>query len=224
MLADGNRIVRKNTAALYRDSEGRTRREQTLETIGPLAAAGEPAKTFSITDPVAGVTYILNPREKVARKIEMPRMSAGSKEAEAKMRIAVGVAPAGEGIAHLEGALGAIKSSAFRATASKTESLGKQMIEGVEADGKRVTWTIPEGQIGNERPINIVNEQWYSTELQALVLSKRTDPRSGETVYRLSNVRRSEPQRTLFEVPADYTIREDMATVKRIERIHSGDR
>jgi hypothetical protein len=88
------------------------------------------------------------------------------------------------------------------------ESLGKQTIEGVEAEGTRVTFTIPAGKIGNERPIVTVNETWYSTELQALVMSKNSDPRMGETTYRLTNINRSEPDPSLFQVPADYTVNE----------------
>src|SRR5215212_5531718 len=71
-LADGNRIVHKNSAQVYRDSEGRTRRDQTVGAIGPYAAAGDPIQTFFINDPVAGTNYILDPRSKVARKL--PRM------------------------------------------------------------------------------------------------------------------------------------------------------
>src|SRR5215510_10462519 len=88
------------------------------------------------------------------------------------------------------------------------ESLGKQTIEGVEAEGTRVTFTIPAGKIGNERPIVTVNETWYSTELQALVMSKNSDPRMGETTYRLTNIVRSEPDPSLFQVPSDYTVKE----------------
>jgi hypothetical protein len=88
------------------------------------------------------------------------------------------------------------------------ESLGKQTIEGVEAEGTRVTFTIPAGKIGNERPIVTVNETWYSPELQALVMSKNSDPRMGETTYRLTNINRSEPDPSLFQVPADYTVNE----------------
>ncbi|HEY1403787.1 MAG TPA: hypothetical protein VGB05_06655, partial [Pyrinomonadaceae bacterium] len=89
-----------------------------------------------------------------------------------------------------------------------TESLGKQMIEGVEAEGTRTTITFPAGMMGNERPINIVSERWYSAELQTVVLTKHSDPRFGETSYRLTNINRSEPSRTLFEVPSDYTVKE----------------
>ncbi len=83
----------------------------------------------------------------------------------------------------------------------KIESLGKQTIEGVVADGTRTTMTIPAGEIGNEQPLQVVTETWYSSELQAVVLSKRTDPRSGEHVTRMTNITRAEPSRSLFEVP-----------------------
>ena len=77
--------------------------------------------------------------------------------------------------------------------APKTESLGRQTIEGIQAEGRRTTMTIPAGQAGNELPIHIVNETWYSTELQTTLLSKHSDPRNGETVTRLINISRSEP-------------------------------
>lgn len=90
----------------------------------------------------------------------------------------------------------------------KEESLGEQMMEGVKVEGKRYTTTIPAGEIGNEQPINIVTEKWYSQELRQTIYMKTTDPRFGETVYRLTNINRSEPDRSLFEVPLDYTIKE----------------
>ena len=88
----------------------------------------------------------------------------------------------------------------------KTEALGKQVIDGVQAEGTRTTITIPAGEIGNERDIDIVNERWYSPELQTVVMSKHTDPRMGETVYRLTNIRRGDPLPALFQIPADYTV------------------
>jgi len=41
--------------------------------------------------------------------------------------------------------------------------------------------------------------------LQVVVLSKHTDPRMGDHLYRLTNISRAEPAKALFEVPADYT-------------------
>jgi hypothetical protein len=89
------------------------------------------------------------------------------------------------------------------------EQLGTQTIEGVAAEGTRVTFTIPAGKIGNERPIVTVNERWYSPELQTVVLTKNSDPRMGETTYRLTNINRSEPDPSLFQVPADYRVEEN---------------
>ncbi|MEP7273999.1 MAG: hypothetical protein ABI882_21045, partial [Acidobacteriota bacterium] len=97
---------------------------------------------------------------------------------------------------------------------AKTESLGDQVIEGVRCEGVRRTMTIPANSIGNDLPINIVSEDWYSPELQVLVLTKHSDPRSGETIYRLTNINRSEPDRVLFEVPADFAVKEYSVVAK----------
>ena len=91
---------------------------------------------------------------------------------------------------------------------TKKESLGKQTIEGIEAEGTRSITTIPAGEIGNEQPIEMVFESWYSPELQTVIMSKHSDPRSGENTYRLTNINRTEPAHSLFEVPSDYTIQE----------------
>jgi len=183
-LADGSRIVRKMTANVYRDSEGRTRREQTLQNIGPLSASkpdgGGPPLLVFINDPVAGVNYTIDPQRRTARKMTvrggnppiLPRVKRESPEA-------------------------------------KTESLGKQTIEGVEVEGTRSTVIIPAGQIGNDRALEIVSEHWYSSALQEVVLSKYRDPRMGEHTYRLKNISRAEPAHNLFEAPADYTVSED---------------
>jgi hypothetical protein len=97
----------------------------------------------------------------------------------------------------------------------KTESLGRQTIEGVQADGRRTTMTIPAGQAGNDLPIHIVVESWYSPDLQTTVLSKHSDPRNGETVTRVTNISRGEPARMLFEAPADYKLTESAAGMPR---------
>src|SRR5262249_9476243 len=86
------------------------------------------------------------------------------------------------------------------------EDLGQQTIEGVVATGTRLTTTIPAGAIGNEQPIKIVSEQWMSPDLKVIVLTKHSDPRTGDTTYRMLNIARSEQARSLFEVPPDYTV------------------
>jgi hypothetical protein len=219
-LGDGNKIKHKNTASVYRDSEGRTRRDQELGAVGPWAMPGEPQQTVFINDPVAGVNYVLDPRTRTARKMPPFRISLSRGEGSnvvagsaPKVRVNVErdvfTAPAPP---PPHGAGGGQPIEMFRVSADpnnrKTESLGKQMVEGVEAEGTRTTLTIPAGEIGNEQAIQIVMEKWYSPELKAVIMSRHNDPLVGETVYKLTNINRGEPARSLFEVPGDYTIKE----------------
>jgi TonB family protein len=323
LLADGNRITRTSKATLYRDTEGRTRRDQTLSHIGPWATSDEPAQSIFINDPVAGANYVLHPRTRTAQKMsnvmtfsrlrgegaqapdgDAPRTQVFMRTEGGAATVVVGaplkvapiqggslsgkaiksVPPTYPAIAKAAGAQGPVTvqivvneagdvisakansghpllqaaavdaarqwkfsptqlsgngvkvsgTISFNFTLPKqeevsenatyvrtpghapegervkpvTESLGKQSIEGVEAEGTRTTITIPAGMMGNERPINIVSERWYSPELQTVVMTKHSDPRFGETSYRLTNINRSELARTLFEVPSDYTVKE----------------
>ncbi|HET9653236.1 MAG TPA: hypothetical protein VFP36_13635 [Usitatibacter sp.] len=89
-----------------------------------------------------------------------------------------------------------------------TTSLGTKEFDGVRAEGKQTVWTIPAGEIGNRKPIQVTSESWYSPELQVTVYSRYNDPRTGETVYRLAAIRRAEPAAELFRVPADYQVRQ----------------
>lgn len=233
-LGDGNRIVRKSTATLYRDSEGRTRREQTFKAIGPLAADGEPGQTIFISDPVAGVDYSLDVRNQTARKMAPMRFNFtmrtpapdGEKQAMVFERspadrihiersaVSSKIATGGPMIMEWHGA---------REGKAKKESLGKQVIEGVEAEGTRSTVTIAAGEIGNERAIEIVSERWYSHELQTVVMTRHSDPRFGETTYKLTNISRAEPDHSLFELPAGYTLKEDTLQQKMRMRKPAGE-
>lgn len=82
--------------------------------------------------------------------------------------------------------------------------LGQHDVEGVRANGERTTWTIESGKVGNEKPIVIVREVWTSPELMLTVMSRDFDPRSGETSYRLRQLRRGEPDAALLRVPPDF--------------------
>ncbi|MGH9800896.1 MAG: hypothetical protein ACRD82_11080 [Blastocatellia bacterium] len=235
-LTDGNQIIRKNQSKLYRDSEGRTRIDQTLETIGKWTAAGEPSHLIHINDPVTGYFYDLDPRTRTALR------GGGGLERLAMMKEKMAVlqkyedwqkekAPIAKTIKTIElmEELEKRKQEKLKASEEqsklgvkpddasgrrKTEALGKQMIEGVEAEGTRVTVTIPAGEVGNTLPIEIIDETWHSPELQIKVMTKHRDPRSGETTYKLTNLNRSEPDRALFEVPADYTVKENSGLSK----------
>lgn len=249
-LGDGNRIVNRTTSALYRDSDGRTRREVSIKMLGPIGDGGEPLQTIFINDPVSGVSYSLDSKTKTAHKSVpftlklrtgdalpmeegLPRHFDFKVETGSASGVIARTAPPGAPSAPAPG----VKQSPdynfkiqtddaggsvymFRRQGPNEnavrEDLGKQSIEGVDAQGTRVTITIPAGEIGNERPIEIVNERWYSNELQMDVMTRHSDPRTGETTYRLTNINRSEPSKSLFEVPGDYTVSEGMKVLPAI--------
>jgi hypothetical protein len=227
VLADGNRINRKSVTRVYRDGEGRTRRED-LDDNGTVV-------NISIVDPVAHLSYVLDPSSRSAyrdsfvlgapvlmrSKLEAaaavaPGEADAKLEAEAKVRQGGG---RGRGMVvypdgppppppppPLPGAKAAIEEAVSKTAVH--EDLGTQTIEGVAANGSRATTTIPAGAIGNLQPIKVVSEQWLSPDLHVLVMTKHSDPRSGETTYRLQGLVRAEPDRSLFTVPADYTLKE----------------
>ena len=242
-LPDGNRIVNRITSMLYRDGEGRTRREQSLKGLGIFGAGDEALQTVFINDPVGGVTYSLDSRSHTAHKSVPFKIELGTKKGDqfefrvtqgtgaavsgnVLMAAPVGSMPATRGAVTpvdqftLRTEAGAGETFVFRSKANNAnevkEQLGKQNIEGVEAEGTRTTVTIPAGEIGNERAIQIVSERWYSPELQVVVMTRHSDPRTGETTYKLTNINRAEPAKSLFEVPSDYTIKETNSGPPRI--------
>lgn len=235
VLGDGTRISNQTKVTVYRDGDGRVRRENGRE--------------ITISDPVDHVSYTLNPKTMTAVKSSMgwtTTVSPGGTEKlyfftsgtqtvttsaepanaqetaarldKLKAELAASQAMVVNGVtastqmtaamkADLDAAMAKVKSSAR----GKVETLGQQIMEGVPAEGTRTTTTIEAGEIGNDRPISVVSERWYSSELQTPVMSKHSDPRTGEETFRLANVRRGEPGADLFMVPAGYTIRDGLA-------------
>lgn len=192
-LPDGTVIHRTTTSTLYRDSQGRSRGEVTFSGFGPLQTTGKPRTMIMINDPVAGAHYMLNAEEKVAHKMKMRTREGGGLPEKG---------PAFENKMQQRMAKEDVAGEVTR------ESLGTQPINGVNAEGTRLTHTIPVGRIGNDRPINIVFERWYSPDLQVVVKSTRSDPRFGTTTYTVTNVQRTEPAPALFTVPSGYTVNE----------------
>ena len=208
-LADGNRIVQTSTGTTARDSMGRTRQDAPLPTIGNMAPADAPHFVF-LQDPVAQVSYTLNLTDKTAMKgpsvsgMAAPELRQfsdhGTFGAEVTIRAeSIGAGPAPQMVAIQKAAL-ADEGQA------QTEDLGSKAMEGVNVTGTRVTRTIPAGQIGNDKPMSIVTEVWTSPDLKTVVYSKRSDPRMGDQTFKLTNIVRSEPDPTLFTVPADFKV------------------
>jgi len=188
VLADGNQILRSSTGTVARDSQGRTRRDMTLPGIGLLAGSNQaPPHVVMINDPVAGSQYVLEVDQKVARK--MPLRQGGKRASDA-------------------GNVPEFRARAADQSHVTTAALSTQTVNGVLAEGTRTTRTIPAGAIGNTSPIVITVERWYSPDLQTVVMMKRSDPRMGETTFQLTNIQRQEPDSSLFQVPADYTVKQ----------------
>src|ERR1017187_6893287 len=264
-LGDGTRIHRETKTSVYRDSQGRTRREA--------------PDNITITDPVASATYFLDPKTMTGQKLTMVGgsytfMRSGSfsgtvsapgpssftmtssvdgpasitlnvngvpldekavTEAMAKAKASGstqtityerrevttavgGGSGSGSGIgvaAEVGMPAAAISGTSMSGASVKValkkpagESLGKQMMEGVNAEGTRYVSTIEVGAIGNDRPIQISSESWYSTDLQMVIMSKHSDPRTGDESFRVTNISRGEPAAYLFQLPVGYQIGE----------------
>lgn len=243
VLADGTRIANQRQVTVYRDGEGRVRRESPTE--------------ITIFDPVANLSYSLNPKTMTVVKTSLgqasyrvmsdapervtvhfsangptpsPSEDALKVEADTKAQLMAasldklkaelatsendammvnGNFANGQAAKALKEQLSlAMEKLAAGGAAApvKTETLGQQAMLGLTADGTRTTSTIEMGAIGNDRPIQVVSERWYSAELQTVVMTKRTDPRSGEEIFRLANVHRGEPGADLFLLPPGYQL------------------
>lgn len=214
-LLDGTRITQTNMEAkLYRDAAGRTRVERTLLPNGQAAAVVMPS-FVEIADPVAGYRYTLDERSHTARRMvwSVPKFSAPTgniARVPVANRLSTGpVIETGAASATIAAAPSAAVNPSGQSQSHpvvKHEALGTQNIEGVQATGTRTTITYPEGSFGNDRPVTTSSESWTSPELKLLVLSMSSDPRYGDTTTRVTNVVRAEPDPSLFEIPADYTV------------------
>ncbi|MGB7203578.1 MAG: hypothetical protein WBD16_15125 [Pyrinomonadaceae bacterium] len=285
-LADGNRIVRKSTGKIYRNSEGRVRREVKGGQGGMLGTTFSVGGGTWIENPALGHKMMLDDAMKTAKivRIEDGKITINGKpaapgdpdvkivekiskvtsdgkntteavvvennngvvtrrpmtdEEKATIKEKMKTAKPGDSLKEfvvdsnvvtINGGSGGVGSGVSGRNVgtvitrsvggqsvggltfttdsskyeSKTEELGTRDFEGVPATGTRKITTIPAGAIGNERPIEIVYERWYSKELGMTVYSKNIDPRFGEQTYRLLNISRSEPDPSLFTVPQGY--------------------
>jgi hypothetical protein len=213
-LADASHVVNQQTVEAARDSQGRTYREEVP--ASPFADRPAP-KTIFIGDPVAQVNYVLGP-DHVARKIPMSlpgsqlgAISVSTSSAPPHGNLVLqrfsAVGAGGSGPVHA-GSLSVPAAQQITLGDAKTEQLGAQTIAGVQADGTRTTVTIPAGQVGNQNPLVIITERWYSQDLQAIVLARHSDPRFGSSSWQLTNIRQAEPPASLFQIPSGYSIEE----------------
>jgi len=213
-FADGNRIHTTDNSLVCRDSQGRVRRETQLNLLGAVPQGPAP-KMITIDDPVANVRYTLDTFAKVAQKMALLPPPPPGKEGSNVMFYQKLDGPPGppspppsmvgapviftQRVLIKDGGDGDENPPA-------TENLGDQTINGIHATGTRLTTTIPAGKMGNDQPINVVSENWYSPELKATVMTKHTDPWSGQLTTQFTNVNTAEPDPSLFTVPSDYKL------------------
>ena len=175
-LANGNQINHAQQVKVYRDSQGRVRVDRTFTPPGATAA-----RTSSVIfDPVGGFIYVLNPARQTAVKRPVPTPPADGQNPPEQRK------PRGATV--------------------QTDDLGTQTINSLPATGTRTTTTIPAGAIGNTQAIQVVRETWVSTDLKIPVEIKTTNPMFGNTTMDLTNIVRSEPDASLFQVPSNYTV------------------
>jgi hypothetical protein len=195
-LFDGTRIERTVTARFYRDSAGRIRREQTIVGLAAVDPANESPMVVTIVDPVAGFTYALDPNLRTAHRVAIDKRALAGEPPP----------PPPPPPAPVPGRIMGPGAPPPPPPAPTAQSLGTRQIEGLTATGRRTSRSIPSGQIGNDRPIEIVDERWESPELKVLLFSRHRDPRTGDVEYRLGKISRAEPPAELFSVPAEYVV------------------
>ena len=198
-LSDGTKINRTETGSIARDSAGRTRQEMAFPAIGPLSASGQVPHIVFIRDNAAGKGYILNENRKTV--MTMPLRENANRGMRWNMNSSI--------------------RERVEANEQK-ESLGNKAINGLTVEGTRYTRTIPAGKVGNDKPIVITTEEWYSAQLQMVVSRTHTDPRFGTMTYQLSNINLNEPSQSLFVVPEDYTPRGGRMRMLRKDKAPEG--
>lgn len=218
-LIDGNSIAVEHHARVYRDAEGRTRRDDELNIGGAVQ------HSILIADPIAGTSYTLDPARQVAEQVPQAgqrgaqlafaqALTGSTNGSTTTFDVALPSPLATGNRPSLEASLNPPRAPFSADTPIKlpfpgdphSVSLGDKTIEGVRVTGTRTTVIIPTAAIGNRAPIEIVTEQWYSADLNVVMLSEHRDPRVGQTRYRLHDIARSDPDPQLFVVPAGYRV------------------
>jgi hypothetical protein len=189
-LPDGRRVVRQNLIRQWRDSDGRTRSEISLSTIGGQPG-GSPEVELNTTvtvidDPAERKRYVLQPGERIAMTLPIVPCRPDSASREPDLTV------------------GPPRPAHLPIKVSRPVTLGERKVDGETVAGRRIEAMIPAGAMGNAQPIRMSAEQWYGTDLQVVVEATYRDPRTGETRYRLSDIDRAEPDASLFEVPKNY--------------------
>lgn len=173
---DGGKVVRQNSVRVWRDSDGRTRSEYELTSIGGPTPVEINSRLTVIDDPAARERYMLQPDGRVVTLPIAPCRAANEPDL----------------------TVGPPRPAGLPLKVSPPVKLGERQVGGETVTGSRVEATIPAGAMGNEQPVKMSAEQWYGKDLQVVVEATYRDPRTGETRYKLREIQRDEPDASLF--------------------------
>ncbi len=196
----GNRINRHETTRFFRDGQGRTRIEHTSPLPQAALSALPRAATILINDPMSGECYVLDATQKIAHVFSHP-----DNRGVIHPPIEPGVPPARFVMPGFDLAQGAFAITANYSSPEDQVSLGNKTIEGISAVGTRVNHRIRTGDFGNEQPILVTVEHWFSRDLGITLEDIQHTTIGGKINYRLQEITRSEPDPALFKVPPGYT-------------------
>lgn len=201
VLSNGNHIHRETRGKVFRDAQGRVRTETEIQSSG----IGGTCEHIAIQDPVLREVIHLDPKTRTANVHHLAdglaslatAGNAGGSNKPASVAIAAPVSPT-------EGSI-VIPLHSDLIKPPTIELLGTKVLEGVQVVGTRTTRVIADG---DNDPIVAVTEEWYSRDLQMVILSVSDDGQSGHSLMRVTNIVRSAPNEQLFQVPPDYTVKD----------------
>jgi hypothetical protein len=198
-LADGNHIHRESHGKIFRDSQGRMRTETEVGNFGPES---KPFVHVAITDPVEGRFIHLDFEHKTATVSHFPQPSSNP-------GIGRSIQPAGNPPqVQPAPATATVVQRGALATRESSEDLGTMQIEGFTVSGTRYIHTMAAGTMGNDKPITISSERWFSPDLKMDLVNTSENPESGKHVRKLVNIHTGDPDPLLLQVPAEFSVTE----------------
>jgi hypothetical protein len=175
---------------IARDSQGRVRIEHVTGKFkhdnGAEAGTEEAAHLITICDPAAQTITHIDTLNKTA-EIRHSRPASQNLSRAPRPFCALRLAP--------------------RSPNMQVESLGHQIIEGVDAEGSRITMR----PLGAPDAGESIREIWCSEELAVVVQENTSNTKSEmKTSLTLTNLVRQEPDPSLFQIPEGYSVTESV--------------
>lgn len=198
-FADGNAIHGLIVTHEYRDSAGRIRGETSM--LCNIAPDGQlrPNLIISVNDPVArtSMSWQVNGMGgKIVRIGHQPDPQT---------------APTAPALTEEQRKQNALVQEHWRKN-NRTEKLGTRTIAGVLCDGTRTVRTTPAEELGNEQPIESIDEIWVARDPGLVMLRITDDPQNGRTTTEVTDLSLADPDPSLFAPPPGYKLVEQVTT------------